>query len=112
MRSATQAGTITAVHIVDAYCAAVLWADGQQLSKMHDVLSRAGKAHATTGLAMTALQLGVTTKQKLDGGECKRLSLGTAGKLYYVRNRDQLGDFEAVASAYLEAAVKAQLQNL
>ena len=110
LRSATQTATIIAVHIVDAYYDAVLWVDGKALTRMHDVLSRAGKAHATTGLAMTALQLGVTTKDKLVGGECNRVSLGPPGRLYHIRNRDQLGDFEAVVSAYLEAAVKAQLQ--
>ena len=77
---------------------------------MHDVLSRAGKAHATTGLAITAQQLGVTTKEKPDGDECQRISLGPVGTQYYVRKRDQLGAFEAVVSAYLEAAVKAQLR--
>ena len=57
--------------LVDAFYNTVLWADKKTLQEMHRILSVAGRAHAVTGLAMTACQLGITSSENPSGKTCK-----------------------------------------
>ena len=106
LRALSQGGTIIADHIFDAYYGTVVWADGRKLIGMHDVLSRAGRAHAASGLAVNTMQLGVIAKKDPGVGTWRMISLGRAGTKYYLRSKEELGDCVAVVSAYLEAAEK------
>ena len=85
----TDANNLDAVRIVDAYHATLQWADRKPFRKMHDILSRAGRAHSCSGLAVTALQLGVTTKTPPAGEDHRVVNLGPVGSQYFLKNREK-----------------------
>ena len=97
--------------LVDAFYETVFWADDKPLTEMHHILSAAGRAHALTGLAVTAQQLGIICSREPSGweGKCRVVNLGPVGKTYFLRPREELANTEAVVALYIEAASKARL---
>ena len=51
---------------------------------LNSILSVAGRAHALSGLAVTAGQLGIVTNTKPDGVGHKKILLGPASKEYFL----------------------------
>jgi hypothetical protein len=94
---------------VDAFYETVSWADGQPFGEMHAVLSVAGRAHALTGLAVSAGQLGLTCTRRPTTGEYKVISLGVAGKQYYLRPRAELDHTVSLLETYIQMARDAGL---
>ena len=76
---------------------------------MHAVLSVAGRAHAQSGVAVVAGQLGLVTSAKPDEGEYKLITLGPAGKTYYLRPRAGLAACEGVIADCIDNAKQAHL---
>ena len=97
------------IHLVDAIYDAVQWADGKRLTAMHAALSVAGRCHALTGVAVAAGQLGIVSSIEPVGGEHAAISLGPAGKAYYLKPRAELAVCERVVQEYIQHATRAQL---
>ena len=80
LRKLSKTQAVTAKVIVDAFYDTVLWADNKPLNEMHAVLSVAGRAHALTGLAVSAGQLGVIANRNNPSAGGRLISLGPAGR--------------------------------
>ena len=93
--------------ILSAIMSCLAWADGRPLARMHARMS-SGRMHSTTGLAVVARELGLTTNTEPDGGRAAReFRLGPRGKSYWgcpeeTNPRDAL----AIIRGWLDAARK------
>ena len=99
-----------AAELASAYHEAVKWADGKTLKNMHAGLSIAKRSHATSGLMITARQLGVITamnKQPNPGHVVVRL-LSTP---FALKPRMECTDCDAVVDKYLAYAEAAELKR-
>ena len=77
------AGVSTAETLVEAYRNVILWSDGRAWPKMFHRMNH-GRAHATTGLAVSAGQLGLLGKR--DSGETGQIvRLGPAQTAYLLK---------------------------
>ena len=90
--------------LVDAFYDAVKWAGGKPFAEMHSTLSIAGRAHALTGVAVTAAQMGLTTSAKPHHDNYKEITLGPASRVYYLLPRELLTDSERVVAKYIDHA--------
>ena len=103
---------ITAVQIVTAYHDTVTWSDGKKLKNMHAGLSVSRRVHATTGLMITAKQLGVITAipkgEEPDPGAVL-VRLGLNATPHVLKPRHECTDTVLVVSKYLEYAAVARL---
>jgi len=64
----------------------------------------------TGGVAIAAGQLGIVTNTEPDEGEYKLITLGPAGKTYYLRPRAGLAACERVIATYIDNATQAHLR--
>ena len=99
LMSLLSVGRANATIIVDAFYDAASWSDGKPLAGMHAVLSVAGRAHAVSGVAVAAGQLGLVSTKKPADDEYKVISLGPVGKTYYLRPRGALAACERVVES-------------
>jgi len=95
--------------LVDALYDAVTWCDHKRFTNMHAALSIAGRCHTLSGVAVAALQLGITTTKQPAAGEFTTIHLGPAGKTYYLKQRADLTDTESVVQGYIDYATQSTL---
>ena len=82
LREDVATGGPNAKSIVNAFYETVRWADGKPFTEMHAILSVAGRAHAVSGLDVSAGQLGILSGYKPEGCQPTAIKLGPAGKTY------------------------------
>ena len=110
LRNRAQAAGLTAASLAGAYREVLQWADGKTMQAMHKVLSVAGRAHAQTGLAITATQLGFVSNNPDTCKEATVLHLGPNGKEYYLKPEGMTTSTEAIIEKYINAAQVANLR--
>ena len=104
---------INAEQLVIAYHETVSWADGKMLKKMHVGLSVGGQAHATTGLMITAKQLGLITpspKTKAEDVEDVVVRLGLTATPYALKPRKDCSGCDAIVKKFIDDADAARIQ--
>ena len=97
--------------VVEAFRESVKWADDKPLENMHKGLSVAKRSHATSGIVMAALQLGVLEQAEDAISEnAEVLHLGVKKTQYILVPRSECVAFDALMTSYFTHAADAELK--
>ena len=95
-----------ALVIAQAFWDLLVWSNGQRLPSMHKGLSGNKRSHASSGLIMAAMQLGMFESCE----ESRKLELGLAGTEYALRPFDKCDKFRTWIEALLVECQASQLR--
>ena len=101
--SPAEGGQLSGKAIVQGIRAALRWADGRPLTRMHLGMSK-GLMHAVSGLVVVSQQLGILRKGAADAPGRSLVSLGSKGTRYVLVAEDETEAAEQYGDAVLAAA--------
>ena len=101
--SPAEGGQLSGKAIVQGIRAALRWADGRPLTRMHLGMSK-GLMHAISGLVVVSQQLGILRKGAADAPGRSLVSLGSKGTRYVLMAEDETEAAEQYGDAVLAAA--------
>ena len=109
--SPAEGGQLSGKAIVQGIRAALRWADGRPLTRMHLGMSK-GLMHAVSGLVVASQQLGILRKGAADAPGRSLVSLGSKGTRYVLVAEDETKAAEQYGDAVLAAARAASSELL